>query len=216
MATVWTFGDSMTERYNPAYKWSRDYIDWKGYVPKVYGNFVSEMLNYDLQNLGVAGCDNYTIFERFCNAYPKIQDGDIVIIGWTSSIRFRLVDKNGQWKSLVPNFENHIPNFNSISESTINETLINRDHKKYIDEVNNWIGFIDSACVNKKIIHWDTIKGDGEFNTYHFFEMEKIREETNGECNDSHFSENGQKELAVNLIDAMFKKTGITETKKMI
>ena len=43
MATVWTFGDSLTERYNPDFKWSRDYIEWKGYVPKVYGNFVSEM-----------------------------------------------------------------------------------------------------------------------------------------------------------------------------
>jgi hypothetical protein len=216
MATLWTFGDSLTEQFNPELEWSNSYIKWKGYMPKVYGNFVSEMLNYDLQNLGKAGSDNYTIFETFCKTYPNIQDGDVVIIGWTSPVRFRLVDKKGEWKPLVPSFENFLPIFDGISQNTINEILINRDHAKYVDEVNNWIGFINSACVNKKIVQWDTIKGEGELNTYHFFEMEKIRTETNGEVNDSHFSENGHREMSKELLQIILNKDGVTNTRKLI
>lgn len=216
MATVWTFGDSLTERFNPELEWSNSYIKWKGYVPKVYGDFVSEMLNYDLQNLGKAGCDNYSIFETFCKAYPNIKDGDVVIIGWTSPVRFRLVDKNGEWNSLVPSFENYIQIFDGISEDTINQIMVNRDHSKYIDEVNNWISFINLVCINKKIVQWNTIKGEGELNTYHFFEMEKIITETNGEVNDMHFSENGQMELSKKLLNIILNKDGITNTNKLI
>jgi hypothetical protein len=216
MATVWTFGDSLTERFNPKLEWSNSYIKWKGYVPKVYGNFVSEMLNYDLNNLGKAGCDNYTIFETFCKAYPNIKDGDVIIIGWTSPVRFRLVDKYGEWNSLVPSFENYIQIFDGISDTTINQIMVNRDHTKYVDEVNNWIAFINLVCVNKKVVQWDTIKGNGELNTYHFFEMEKIITETNGEVNDLHFSENGQMELSKKLLNIILNKDGITNTNKLI
>jgi hypothetical protein len=216
MATVWTFGDSFTERYNPIFEWSKQYIDWKGYVPKVYGNFVSEMLDYDLQNLGKAGSDNYTIFETFCKTYSKIKDGDIVIMGWTSPVRFRLVNKFGKWTPLIPNFENYLEDFDLISLDMVNQIFINRDHRQYIDEVNNWIKFINSACNNKKIIHWSTIKGEGELNTYHFFEMEKIIKETNGEVNDMHFSENGQLELSKKLLEIIMNKDGIKNTNKLI
>ena len=51
MATIWAFGDSLTERYNPNESWAKKYIDWKGYLPKVYGNFIAETLNYDLHLL---------------------------------------------------------------------------------------------------------------------------------------------------------------------
>lgn len=216
MATVWTFGDSLTERYNPIFTWSRDYINWKGYVPKVYGNFVSEMLNYDLQNLGKAGCDNYTIFESFYKAYPKIKDGDVVIIGWTSVGRFRFVNENGEWTTLNPYFDNYLSNLGYISKNTIDEIFVNRSHQKYIDEVNDWIKFINKLCENTQIVHWSTIKGEGELNTHHFFEMERIYTETNGIVNDSHFSEDGQKKLADEILNALSRgDTGI-KTNKLI
>ena len=216
MATVWAFGDSLTERFNPKYEWSKQYINWKGYHPKVYGNFVSEMIGYDLQNLGKAGCDNYTIFETFCKTYPLIKDGDVVIIGWTFVGRFRFVADDGKWVTLNPNYTNYLDNLNFISKNTINEIFVNRSHQKYIDEVNNWISFINSACLNKKIIHWDTVKGNGELNTHHFFEMEKIVVETNGKVNDLHFSENGHQQMAIQLLDIIFNKDGVTNTRKMI
>jgi hypothetical protein len=216
MATVWTFGDSLTERFNPKYEWSKDYIEWKGYVPKVYGNFVSEMLNYDLQNLGKAGCDNYTIFETFCKTYPLIKDDDIIIIGWTFVGRFRFVSDEGNWVTLNPNYTNYLDNLNFISKNTIDEIFVNRTNYKYIDEVNNWISFINAVCINKKIIHWDTIKGEGELNTHHFFEMETIKKETKGLIDDLHFSEPGQLILASNILKALANSDNGVKTNKLI
>lgn len=217
MATIWTFGDSLTERYNPAFKWSKDYIEWKGYVPKVYGNFISEMLGYDLKNLGKAGCDNYTIYDTFCKTYPLIKEDDLVIIGWTSSLRFRMVNKMGNWTSLHPNFDNYLKDFEHLSENTLNEMFINRQNTNYTDEVNTWINFINTACIDKKIIHWSTIKGgDGELNTFHMFGMERIDAETKGLINDAHFSEKGQEQLAFELIDIFMNKQKLVKSNKLI
>lgn len=216
MATVWTFGDSLTERYNPIFKWSKDYIDWKGYVPKVYGNFVSEMLNYDLQNLGKAGCDNYTILQTICDNYHLIKDDDIIIIGWTGVGRFRLAAEYGEWITLNPNFNNYLDGFKNVSKDTIYEIFANRESIKYTDEVNSWIKFINNACINKKIIHWSTIKGTGELDTFYFFEMERIDKETNGLINDSHFSEKGQQHLAFEIIDIIMGKKKMVKSNKLI
>lgn len=216
MATIWTFGDSLTERYNPAFKWSKDYIEWKGYVPKVYGNFISEMLGYDLKNLGKAGCDNYTIYDTFCKAYPLIKEDDLVIIGWTSVGRFRLVTKRGKWVTLNPHFDNYLNDIDNISKNTIDEIFINRTNSKYVDEVNGWIEFINLICKNKKVVHWSTIRGDGELNTHHFFEMERIYTETNGLIQDAHFSEKGQEHLAFELIDVIMNKQKLVKSNKLI
>ncbi len=216
MATVWTFGDSMTERYNGKDLWSKQYIDWKGYQPKVYGDFVSEMLGYDLKNLGKAGCDNYTIFETFCKSYRDIKDGDVIIIGWTSIGRFRMVNKYGEWNTLNPHFSNQMQFFEYLSKNTIDEIFLNRDNIKYLEEVNHWIDYINITCLNKKVVHWDTIKGQGELNTYHFFEMERIKDETNNLINDLHFSENGHQQMSLKLLEIIMNKNGITNTHKLI
>ena len=44
MATVWTFGDSLTAPYSEDYDWSNNYIKWKGYIPKVYGDIISDQV----------------------------------------------------------------------------------------------------------------------------------------------------------------------------
>jgi hypothetical protein len=216
MATVWTFGDSLTERFNPKYEWSRDYIEWKGYVPKVYGNFVSEMLNYDLQNLGKGGSDNYTIFETFCKEYQNIADDDIVIIGWSYFERFRLVNIANKWNSVLSNYQNPLNNFDCISEGTINEILINRTNYKYIEEVDNWIKFINLACINKKIFHWSFNKVETVLNAHIFNNMEKIAIETSGLINDAHLSERGQKQLADELLKAIEIGDSGVKKKKLI
>ena len=203
MPTLWTFGDSLTERFNPDLEWSNSYIKWKGYVPKVYGNFVSETIGYELKNFGKAGSDNYSIFEEFCKSYKNIKDEDIVIIGWSHCERFRFVNKENKWVSFVSNFKNYLNNFDWISENTINEILINRMNYKYIQEVNNWISFINLACVDKKIIHWSTAKDKEALNTHHFCNMERISTETNNLINDAHFSEKGQSELSEELLKAI-------------
>lgn len=212
MGKVWTFGDSLTERYNPTFKWSREYIQWKGYLPKVYGNFLSEKLGYELENMGKAGCDNYTIFETFCNTYPLMGDDDVIVIGWTSCLRFRLVDRMDNWITLHPNFDNYLNNFEHISNTTIDEMMINRKSQKYNNEVNNWIRFIQAVCKEKRIIHWSALNGRrGELDGFHFFDLERINVETNGLIDDSHFSESGHERMADELIDII--RTNRTKNK---
>lgn len=206
MTTVWTFGDSFTERYSSTYKWSKDYIEWKGYSPKVYGNFVSETLNCNLQNMGKASSDNYTIFETFCNKYSSINDNDVIIIGWSSYLRFRIVNKWNAWETIIPNFNTYLENFESISNDTLNEMLLNREKPRYINELNNFIEFINTICSNKKVIHWTPFvdnftKSKVRLNCFFFPHMEKIDTETNGELNDSHFSEMGHQKLASELVE---------------
>ena len=199
MATVWTFGDSLTEQFNLKYDWSKDYIEWKGYTPKVYGNFASEELGYELKNLGKGGSDNYSIFEAFCKEYQNIADDDIVIIGWSSCLRFRIVNKHDEWKPILPNFDNFMQDILHFSKNTADDILVNRSSVKYIEEVNSWINFINSACNTKKIIHWTHF--DKQLNVFYFVEgIERIRTETGGLINDAHFSERGQKQLADELL----------------
>jgi lysophospholipase L1-like esterase len=215
MATVWTFGDSLTERYNPKIDWAEKYIEFKGYHPKVYGNFISENLNYDLQNLGKCGCDNYTIFETFCKTYPLIKDGDIIIFGWTSCLRFRMVNEDNNWQSILPYYENRLIHFNLLSENTINEILINRSNTPYVDELNNKIDFINTICNNKKVIHWTNFHTD--LNAFFFAEhIQKIRDETFNKIDDSHFSENGHMRLSKDILYIIENNIPFETNKKLI
>ena len=47
--TLWTFGDSFTESLsdNKA-DWVQKYIEWKGYIPKVYGEVIAERMEIKL------------------------------------------------------------------------------------------------------------------------------------------------------------------------
>ena len=47
--TLWTFGDSFTARFANT-GWSTNYVKWKGYIPKVYGEIISDKLEMQLQN----------------------------------------------------------------------------------------------------------------------------------------------------------------------
>ena len=64
--TLWTFGDSFTESFGTTKgrNWIDNYIDWKGYVPKVYGEIISDEMGFELVNLGKGGSDNYSIFQN--------------------------------------------------------------------------------------------------------------------------------------------------------
>ena len=215
MPTLWTFGDSLTESFNPQMDWAEQYIEFKGYHPKVYGDFISEHLGYKLKNLGKCGSDNYSIFETFCKSYSLIKDEDIVIIGWSSSIRFRMVNKNNLWQQIHPNYKNHLVQFDSISENTVNEILINRSNIKYVDEFNHKINFINLACNTKKIIHWNSFHQ--ELNAFFFAEnIERIKDETFNKINDPHFSENGHRTLSNHLLNIIVNNIPFKTNKKLL
>jgi len=203
MATLWTFGDSLTERYTTN-GWAGRYINWKGYTPKVYGEIISEKLGLRLENLGVGGRDNYTIFQIFCDVSHKIKKDDFVIFGWSSPIRFRLAHQSNAWKFFLSGFNENQSGIDGISIDTINELMINRDNIKYIEEVNSWISLIDNFLIGVKNVHWTAF--DKRLKAHMITNLETINVETNGEVNDSHFSEDGQAELSKILTHHLMRK----------
>ncbi len=195
MSTLWTFGDSLTERFRDDHEWSKKYIEWKGYTPKVYGELLSDELKLKLENKGSNGSDNYKIFETICRTAKDIKDGDKIIIGWSDVARFRLVGANGKWVSLIPNFKNHINDLGYVTIDTVEQILVNRgDSTLYTDEVNSWIEFINLHFKNNEVIHWTQF--NKEFNAHRLDLFTTITKETNGEIFDRHYGEIGQKELA--------------------
>lgn len=199
MGTVWTFGDSLTEGFKSGDLWARTYVEWKGYVPMTYGEIVADRLGYQIINLGKGGSDNYSIFEMFCKNINKFEKDDIVIIGWSDVGRFRLSNNNGRWTSIVPNFSNNINNIDNVNQNTVDQILVNRTSKIYIDEVNSWINVIKKSLNGIKFISWSTFN-NGKIDGIFIKNIELIMQETNGTINDAHFSELGQKTVAETII----------------
>jgi hypothetical protein len=201
MSKLWTFGDSFTESYNPKYEWSRKYIEWKGYTPKVYGEVISERLGYELINKGLGGSSNQTILETICNSVDDIKSDDIVIIGWSSPIRFRLVDEWGEWQHMIPHSLFNFEKMGGVGVESVLEILENRYHIKYSKEVESWIKLINKSLSDCKVIHWKYHR-DG-LNVNLITDKENVNKETGGLVNDGHFSENGQIEIANSLIEIL-------------
>ena len=200
MNNLWTFGDSLTASFDEAYQWSKKYIDWKGYKPNVYGDNISEILGFNLNNLGVGSSDNYSILQSFCNVSNKIKEGDLLIFGWSSPIRFRMVNNKKKWCSILPSVDvNFFNNLENVTSNTLKEILLNRDNKLYVEEVNSWIKMINNMIKNVDVIHWNAF--DNRLTSIYVNNLETIRDETDNEINDVHFSENGQKQLSEILLN---------------
>lgn len=202
MSKLWTFGDSFTESYLPkddvvVKHWRHQYIEWKGYVPKVYGEVLSEKWGMMLNNYGMGSWDNYSIFESFCEIVDKIEKDDVLIFGWSSPERFRVVSVNGYWKQMAPSYDRKLPINHNLSEQTIDEIFVNRTHIKYSEEVNSWIKLINFTLKDNIVIHWTPFNSNIKAHILNGFEI--IKKETNGIVNDGHFSEGGQLELSKKL-----------------
>jgi len=219
MDTIWTFGDSFTEYYNPMKNaephWRTRYIDWKGYIPKVYGEFIAEKLNLKLINKGRGGCDNSFIFEEFCKVASEIKKNDIVIFGWTDVNRFRLFNKNNNCAFFNASIErdgeffSHVSldTFEFLSKKTIQEIIINRESEMFIYELSNWIQLINLFLKNIDVIHWswDTQNSICK-NMIISDNYQRIKNETKGVVDDGHWSENGHNQFSDFLIKQLSKK----------
>jgi hypothetical protein len=201
--TLWTFGDSFTESYSDnSAMWLDRYIDWKGYIPKVYGEVISEKLELELINMGRGGADNYSIFQRICDAANKIKPNDIVIIGWSNAVRFRVASDVGKWYAIVTNYrENNVPHdLSNVSDTTLNEIIVNRASVLFLDEICSWIKLLDYTFSNNTIIHWSPFHSNISKYNIDCRKCETIDTETNGEIVDGHYSEAGHVILSEFLI----------------
>lgn len=205
MPKLWVFGDSFSSKDNRIVV---DYIDWKGYVPKVFSDLLSNKLNISSINMGINGADNYTIIDTVIDSLNRINSNDIIIIGWSSTTRFRIASKKGNFLTIRPNSLsndelNDIIYMTDICVDCLNEIVVNRNNQIYIDEINRYIRLIDQMYPNNVIINWSPFKQEteGMFVTPITQKIETIFDETNGEISDKHFSEHGHEQMSNYLYD---------------
>ena len=207
--TLWTYGDSFTESMNTATGalWVDEYVGWKGYTPKVYGEVISDEMGMELVNLGRGGSDNYSIFQSVCDSANLINSNDVIIIGWSSCTRFRLVDKWDNWKPIIPMFDRNIRNLEDVSNTTLEEVLINRTKTKYASEVHSWIKLLNIAFPNNLIIHWSPL--DRIVSKNYIGNLTNITKETNEEIVNGHYGEVGHIQLANEFIRMIKSNTNM-------
>ena len=211
MGRLWVFGDNSScifgktkERRFEYYKRYRN-----GNFPITWSELLSTNLNLKLNNYAVEGQSNYDIFEWFCKMSNRIQQNDIVLIGWSNVENYRLVDQHsGEYVTIRPNAikkSNDLKFLNGITLNSINEISNNRVNNKWLEEIDNWERFIIEYCKLKgcKVLFWSFDKRltkphyiGGEHNDLRAYLIsigaEDITKETNGLLHDDHFGEKGQ------------------------
>lgn len=210
MKKLWVFGCSVSELYDTETSithWaSKEYTDWKGYIPKCYSEILAEKMGYDLENHAVSATCNDQIFQDFCDCIPYIKEDDFVIIQWTEPNRFRLVNDEENWKSFLFNskwIKHHLKKFSHIQYNTIQETLTNRLSFQYRKQLTSWEKLIKSK--NHNVFIWYPFdKTDyGKLVS----SVETIKDDTLGLIDDLHFSEKGQVDIANILFDKINNKS---------
>lgn len=207
MSKLWIFGDSHSEPFSKVENmwWKRDYINWKGYTPKYYGDFIFDDLNLLVENNAIGGSDNHTIFESVIPFFKKIGSSDIIIIGWSNTMRFRIINKMGHFNTIRPSSIDKVISINKVqpyldfSEESLKEMILNRDSLNYITETNNFIETFNFIFRKNKIIHWSPfMQHDQGLSTTVLTpnNLVTIKDETNMTILDSHFSEDSHKLLA--------------------
>jgi hypothetical protein len=213
-STIWAFGDSFTDSYKPPENghrhWRHDYIDWKGYAPKNYVEILAEELGLPLINKAGGGTDNNFIFEEFCKVCDYINPDDIVIFGWTTLERLRLVRKDNRWGYFNPglifnddwfaDMEVELEDFDFVSKETIRELMFNKKNNLNSLELMNWVKLINLSLKNMRVFHWCWDSNLQIHNIYRTPNYKTIKMETNGELQDNHWCEEGHRLFADWLI----------------
>lgn len=226
--TVWAFGCSFTADYHPLDNDPPNnydkYRDWKGGVlPDTYPKVLADMMGYAVKNLGVGASSNYHIFRNFCNSVSEIKENDVVIIGWTSLLRFVLVNEGCETiQDILPSQD--YPEFN---RDLLDYIVVNRANPIWNEEILSFMNIINEICKVKKInvFYWTSddqmlqywkdvdLYQDKKFiktiNDNTLLQIDEygseknltIQQETNGVVMDCHMGEFGHKKQAKIMYD---------------
>jgi len=188
---IYVFGDSFSEDTTKETKSSYidRYFDYKGRKVKFYTELLSEKLNQPITNFSRGGMCNDYMFLEFMKNYKDIKSNDIVIFGWSNVQRF-LIPNNGIWFSNLYGFKN-------LSQETQDEIIIMRSDPLFVQRQLEIIDFINN-CLSSDIttIHWT-------WSTIHHKNSLSISTETNGEIDDSHYSEEGHLDLYQKILSQL-------------
>lgn len=193
MKKLWVFGDSFSGPFTFQGWWQQKYCELKGYIPKYFGEVIAEELNLELKSCGGYGC-NSTILHHLLDKIDEIEEGDIIMMGWTDIARYRVANPcTHDWTVIYPSRPKDALQC-EFSEKSLNEFSVNRMHPLYINEHKNIIKLIDKGFVNNWVFHWDWCKLKN-------LGCETLNEETNGIIEDGHWSEFGHKKFADWFLD---------------
>jgi hypothetical protein len=189
MKTLWVFGDSFSNPFiiESSHSWKSKYIEYKGYIPKIFGDIVSEKLGINYINKSPNSVDIQGLIDNITICLDDIKDGDIVSVGWPPTERFRLVNNDGFWQ---------LYNAGSIRDDSMDfhtqmlvEICKNRLHPLYLEELNLRKKLIDRAFKNCRVIHWTWVNQKT-------LPCETIYLETGNTIMDHHWSEKGHQQFA--------------------
>jgi len=222
MGKLFLFGCSYTAEYffspdlNKTY---RQYYDFRGgNFPSTWGQLLANKLNLELVNYAWGGNGNDQIFHDVCKNFSQFKSDDVVIIEWSYISRFRWIHFPGDfWMNIGP--VNNAPEI--IDENTLNDILINRSHKLYIEQIYDFEKVIEalSKYVGFKLYFWSAdhqiiypnekinrqakyiaseyVKKDETiFNEVFRRNGKRIFEETDGQVDDNHFGESAHQILS--------------------
>ena len=213
---LWVFGDSFSVPFKKIEN-EHPYVPYKGYCPKIYSNIISEELDLNLMDMSMGGCSNQSILHTYIKNIDNINQDDIVIVGWTQPIRFRIASKRNDFYDVIIAVAPYMEEFIDMSVDSLNDFTINRStHSIYWDELIDYIKVIDKSTKTKNIIHWTWVSPTDKIDTniyerqfYNlllpFKKYKSVKEETNGDVDDFHYGEVGHMELAVDLLDEIKK-----------
>lgn len=205
---VLIFGDSFSCEFD---KISKEYVEWKGYIPKNFGEILKDEFKSDYLNFAKPGIDNYTIFHSIFDNVDIINDDDIIIVGWSTIDRFRIASILNVWMTVAPSVIESITSNNllcDISKESLLEVMINRNnnYNLYMNEINSFIKIINYTFKNNKIIHWSWKNFNNKVDlTFEIYRWNTILDETNGEINDYHLNEEYSKNLSKIMINNLKK-----------
>jgi hypothetical protein len=212
---LWAFGDSFTEPFSVQCGDQLIYHKWKGHIPKNFIDFISENLQVEKINKAKGGSSNRTILSTFINNMDYIEDNDIVIIGWTSLNRFRIIDSEENFFDVISpqTIIKALWDSPTIRHS-IDEYLIIREHPLFFNELMEYMDLINKSLPKCQIVYWTwhhmnipSYKPKFQelinlFNSklVHNGPIEDIITETQGVIQDFHYSENGHRYLAEKIL----------------
>jgi hypothetical protein len=200
---IWIFGDSFSTSFNHPSTfndWGKDYVSFKGYVPKSFGDILSDEFSVDVKHMAQSGIGNDSIYELICENAPLINKDDIIIIGWSEVTRFRLSGRDNEWCHLISNFQNNFSELPNISENTLEEIFVNRSLKLYVDEYMKRRNFLNWLFRDNVLIHWTPFVNQFKY-MLGYGGISTIIDETKDVVKNLHYSETGHKQLSSNFIE---------------
>jgi hypothetical protein len=215
MATLWTFGDSMTFghgcrpdgpllEYYTQYKKNDNDLIW----PVILAN----KLGYKLNNLGHCGVSNDYILDTIISNYHLILENDIVIVNKTFSHRFDIPSNTSsdEFYTICGEINVDDKRYNTpIENKEEYETILNfsyyfSGHEVYRKRQEKRYDFLKSIikCYKYFEFYTQTIWEDSK--------AQNIKDATKGKMEDYHLSFLGHKQFANYVYSGLFKENGKT------